>query len=74
MTFDISAILSDMQDEVNERSPASLLASAHLFTLLMTEHNEVKNTGVAPGDWQFLSDSPTRLSALLAQHDCIEMS
>ncbi len=42
-------IMLDMQVEVNVRSPESLLAAAHLFTLLMTEHNEVKDTPVAPG-------------------------
>ena len=39
----------DLQEQINLRSPASLLAPAHLLTLLMTEHNEVKDTSVAPG-------------------------
>ncbi|KAK9866343.1 hypothetical protein WJX84_006185 [Apatococcus fuscideae] len=35
--------------EVNSRSPTNLLAAAHLLALLLTEHNEVKKTTVAPG-------------------------
>ena len=39
-----------VQMEVNSRSPTNLLAAAHLLTLLLTEHNEVKKTTVAPGE------------------------
>ena len=62
--------------EVNNRSPTNLLAAAHLLTLLLTEHNEVKKTTVAPGQSLHMFQQPATPGSTMqmqayAHHTCM---